>query len=154
VSATRLVVAQPPASKPSRRFPSAPDAEELRSGWKGALRLAALALAPLLVLAGLVVLIINVFGPVDAYEACASQRGQSVEAAEPLRVERTLLPVSLTCDFADGTSQTITDPADTAWPVGLMLGGLALTVVGLAAPVPAGHVRRLVEDSELTPHMM
>ena len=41
-----------------------------------------------------------------------------------------------------------------AWPVGLMVGGLALTFVGLAVPVPGNHVRRLLEDSELSPHVM
>ena len=105
-------------------------------------------------LAGLVILIINVFGPVDAYEACASQRGQSVEAAEPVHVERQLMPVTLTCTFSDGTQETMTDATDTAWPVGLMVGGLALTFVGLAVPVPGNHVRRLLEDSELSPHVM
>lgn len=154
MSSTRFVLPPREEGPSSQRFARAPGPELIRSRWRSLLRLLALALSPLLVLAGLVILIINVFGPVDAYEACASQRGQSVEAAEPVHVERQLMPVTLTCTFSDGTQETMTDATDTAWPVGLMVGGLALTFVGLAVPVPGNHVRRLLEDSELSPHVM
>ncbi|WP_374928434.1 hypothetical protein [Kytococcus sedentarius] len=154
MSSTRFVLPPRDSGPLSQRFAQAPGPTLVRSRWRSLLRFLALALSPLLVLAGLVILIINVFGPIDAYEACASQRGQSVEAADPVHVERKLMPVTLTCTFSDGTQETMTDATDTAWPVGLIVGGLALTVVGLSVPVPSNHVRRLVEDSELTPHVM
>lgn len=155
MSSSRLIVKKATGeTTSSRRFPQAPGPELIRSRWRSLARFLALALSPLMVLAGLVILIINVFGPVDSYEACASQRGQSVEAAEPVHVERQLMPVTLTCTFSDGTKETMTDPGDTAWPVGLIGGGLALTILGLAVPVPSNHVRRLIEDSELTPHVV
>lgn len=154
MSATKLLILKRDRRKVSTRFPRPPSPQEVTDRWRTLVRFAALALSPLLVLAGLGMLIVNVFGPVDAYEACASARGQSVEAAEPIHVERKLMPVKLTCTFVDGSQATMTDAADTAWPVGLVLGGVGLTLAGLMVPVPSDHVRRLYEDSELSPPVM
>ncbi|WP_462418653.1 hypothetical protein [Kytococcus sp. Marseille-QA3725] len=154
MSATRLT--GPPAEevKISHQFATPPRPEEVLSRWRALVRFLVLALSPLLVLAGLVILIINVFGPVDAYEACASQRGESVETAEPVHVERKLIPVTLTCTFADGSQETMTDAMDSVWPAGLIGGGIALTVAGLVVPPSRAHLCRLEQDSELAPNVM